>query len=103
MKQPTKHQWTLAGVGVVVAGVLSSFTVIVNWAVDTDKRIGESNIQRMALVQADSALFVRDSLQSLRLAKLERRAGIRVRSQSGSIPPPPKREGLFKKLAGLFW
>ncbi len=98
-----KKEWTLAGIGAVVAAVLTSLTLVVNWALETDAKIGESNHQRMALVQADSALFLRDSLKEVRLAKLEKRAGIKTRRVSRPPPPPPKREGVLKRIWGLFW
>ena len=99
VKVEKKHM-TFAGVG----GLLTVLTLVVNWAIDTDKKIGESHNQRMALIQADSALFHRDSLQGLDIKQLQRATGVKGRRRGYVAPPPsPKREGLLKKLAGLFW
>jgi|SRR5712664_3250296 len=103
MSPDLKRHVTWAGAAAALAAALGLMTMLTNWALETDAKIGNSEHQRLALVQADSALFARDSLKDLRLISIERQLKIKVRRQRWSPQPqPPAHEGILKRLFHLF-
>jgi len=104
MTHATRKNLTLAGIVGAASLVASALGVLVNWAIDTDARLGNGDKQRAAFVQADSSLFASDSLQWRAIARLERAAGLKGSRRAIAAPPkPPPREGVLKKLFHLFF
>ena len=94
MRADHKHNLTLAGIIAGVSLVIGSFSAFINGAIELNRKVGVG-------AAAQDSLFHNDSLLFVRVAKLERLAG--VKKGRLATPSRPRSEGLIRRVWGLLF